>query len=84
MEKELEKELKGRWCSTNGSRINCNEKLMVMEENLKEIKTLLQDAIDDAVLMGCSEESFRRVYEEVIRNLRSQYPEQKDLPGEKS
>lgn len=73
----MEKDLRSLWCTASGDRINCNEKIMVMEENLKEIKALLQDAIDDAVLMGCSEESFRKVYSEVVENLHSQYPEQK-------
>lgn len=45
----------------------------MMAENLEEIKGYLQDAIDDAVLMGCSEASFREAYLDLIRNLHSQY-----------
>ena len=48
-----------KWCTWEGSPIACTEKNKVMAENLEEIKGYLQDAIDDAVLMGCSEASFR-------------------------
>ena len=48
-----------KWCTPEGSPIACTEKNKVMAENLEEIKGYLQDAIDDAVLMGCSEASFR-------------------------
>ena len=67
-----------KWCTPEGSPIACTEKNKVMAENLEEIKGYLQDAIDDAVLMGCSEASFRKAY------LHSQYPEQKAQAGEEN
>lgn len=73
-----------KWCTPEGSLIACTEKNKVMAENLEEIKGYLQDAIDDAVLMGCSEASFRKVYLDLIRNLHSQYPEQKVRSGEEN
>ena len=71
-----------KWCTSEGSPIACTEKNKVMAENFGEIKGYLQDAIDDAVLMGCSEASFREAYLDLIRNLHSQYPEQKAHGGE--
>ena len=73
-----------KWCTPEGSPIACTEKNKVMAENLEEIKGYLQDAIDDAVLMGCSEASFRKAYLDLIRNLHSQYPEQKAQVGEEN
>ena len=73
-----------KWCTPEGSPIACTEKNKVMAENLEEIKGYLQDAIDDAVLMGCSEASFRKAYLDLIRNLHSQYPEQKAQAGEEN
>lgn len=73
-----------KWCTWEGSPITCTEKNKVMAENLEEIKGYLQDAIDDAVLMGCSEASFREAYLDLIRNLHSQYPEQKARAGEEN
>ncbi len=71
-----------KWCTPGGSLIACTEKNKVMAENFEEIKSYLQDAIDDAILMGCSEASFREAYMGLIRNLHSQYPEQKSQRGE--
>ena len=82
-----------KWCTREGSPIACTEKNKVMAENLEEIKGYiqmafrkgyLQDAIDDAVLMECSEASFREAYLDLIRNLHSQYPEQKARAGEEN
>ena len=73
-----------KWCTPEGSPIACTEKNKVMAEKLEEIKGYLQDAIDDVVFMGCSEGSFRKVYLDLIRNLHSQYPEQKAQAGEEN
>jgi hypothetical protein len=62
-----------RWRSTEGGTIACVEKLKVMRENLDEIRTLCQDALDDAVLMGCAPEQFRDVLAEMILSLESAY-----------
>ena len=37
------------------------EKLKVLEENLVEIQEMCQDALEDAVLMGCDEKQVRDV-----------------------
>ena len=41
--------------------MSCMEKLKVLEENLVEIQELCQDALEDAVLMGCDENQVRDV-----------------------
>ena len=74
---------KGRWCKADGSPVSCTEKIKVMDENYAEISELLQDAIEDAVLMGCSEKAFKEVYLECLRQLHSVYPEQSGLKEEK-
>lgn len=75
-----------RWCTPEGSPVACKEKIAVLEDNYKEIKALLQDAIDDAVLMGCSEKTFKDTYADLLNGLKSQYPEikgNKDIGDEK-
>ncbi len=52
------------WHNDKGEKISCVEKIKVMEQNLAEIKLLLQDVIDDGVLMGISEQQIK---EEVIK-----------------
>ena len=63
-----------RWRSPDGGVIACVEKLKVLRENLEEIRALCQDAIDDAVLMGCDEAQFRVVLGELVAKLETAYP----------
>lgn len=66
-----------RWTSPTGEVISCVEKLKVLRENLDEIRGLCQDAIDDAVLMGCDEAQFREVLVQLAASIESAY---KGLP----
>ena len=61
------------WHSPNGEVIACVEKLKVLRENLEEIRASCQDALDDAVLMGCDEAQFRAALLEVISGVESAY-----------
>ena len=49
------------WRETDGTPVSCMEKLKVLEQNLVEIQELSQDALEDAVLMGCDEAQVRDV-----------------------
>ena len=62
-----------RWRSPTGEVIACVEKLKVLRENLEEIRLSCQDALDDAVLMGCDEGQFREALRQLISNLQSAY-----------
>ncbi len=62
-----------RWRSPRGEVIACVEKLKVLRENLDEIRQSCQDALDDAVLMGCDERQFREALTDLIANLQSAY-----------
>lgn len=62
-----------RWHSPTGEPIACAEKLKVLRQNLDEIRQICQDALDDAVLMGCDEGQFQRVVLELIATLESAY-----------
>jgi len=74
-----------RWVSPTGETIACTEKLKVLRENLEEIRGLCQDALDDAVLMGCDEAQFRDVLVDVIAALKSAYgPLRGQTPNGKS
>jgi hypothetical protein len=63
----------GRWTSPQGDVISCVEKLKVLRENLDEIQALCQDALDDAVLMGCDEAQFREALVQLAASLESAY-----------
>lgn len=64
------------WRSPAGDVIACIEKNKVMQENIAEIRQVCQDALEDAVLMGCDEQQFRAVLGELVAGLESSFPPQ--------
>ena len=61
------------WRSPQGEVVACVEKLKVLRENLEEIRQICQDALEDAVLMGCDDVQFREVLTELIQRLENRY-----------
>jgi hypothetical protein len=62
------------WRSSEGKVIACVEKNKVLQENLVEIRQVCQDALEDAVLMGCDEQQFLSVLAELVAQLKNPYP----------
>ena len=63
------------WRQPDGELVSCEEKLIVLRENLVEIRQECQDALEDAILMGCDETQIRQVLEDLIRGLDNPYPQ---------
>jgi hypothetical protein len=61
------------WRSPSGEIVSCVEKLKVLRENLEEIQQLCQDALEDAVLMGCDERQFKQALGNLVRLLENPY-----------
>jgi len=61
------------WRSPSGEIVSCLEKLKVLRENLEEIQQICQDALEDAMLMGCDEHQFRRVLSEIVQRIENPY-----------
>jgi hypothetical protein len=61
------------WRSPSGEVVSCLEKLKVLRENLEEIQQLCQDALEDAVLMGCDERQFKQVLANLVQLLENPY-----------
>jgi hypothetical protein len=61
------------WRSPMGEIISCIEKNKVLCENLEEIRQICQDALEDAVLMGCDEQQFRAVLNQLVYSLHNPY-----------
>ena len=59
------------WPGADGAPISCREKLKVLAENHAELAQVMQDAFEDAVLMGVDEDAMRIFLSEMVRNLRS-------------
>jgi DNA-binding transcriptional regulator YhcF (GntR family) len=62
------------WRSPEGEIVSCFEKNKVLQENLAEIRQVCRDALEDAILMGCDEQQFRRVLAELVAKLETPYP----------
>lgn len=61
------------WRAPDGAVIACHEKLKVMNENLQEFQEMAMNALEDAVLMGCSEDQIKVVLGEIINGLSTNY-----------
>lgn len=58
------------WRSDAGAPVSCTEKVKVLNENFRELEQMLSDAIEDGVLMGCSEAQLRAELHALIDRLR--------------
>ena len=62
-----------RWLTPEGEPVSCLDKIKVLNENLTEIQEMAQEALEDAILMGCDEAQFRAVLEQLARGLVNPY-----------
>ncbi len=60
-----------RWLQPDGTPVSCAEKLRVLEENRAELAQMMQDAFEDAVLMGVDEAAMRSVLAAMVTGLTS-------------
>ncbi len=65
------------WRQPDGSPVSCLEKIKVLNQNLEEIRQLSQDALEDAVLMGCDETQIREVFAQMLAGLDNPYRSKK-------
>lgn len=61
------------WFKPDGSVLACVEKIKVLNENLAELHAMAQDALDDAVLMGATQEQVKQVWKTMLQDLTSAY-----------
>ena len=61
------------WHDPDGKPVSCLEKIKVLNENFAELRGLAQEALEDAILMGCDEAQFRTVLHGLIDALENPY-----------
>jgi hypothetical protein len=61
------------WRTPEGEPVSCVEKIKVLNENLAELRELAQEALEDAVLMGCDEAQVRAVLAAIVAGLANPY-----------
>lgn len=67
------------WRQPDGQAVSCVDKIKVLNENLAELKQIAQDALEDAILIGCDEAQVREVLQRLMSSLENPYPK----PGAK-
>ncbi len=63
------------WRGPDGAPVSCTEKLKMLDENIEEIRGMCQDALEDAVLMGCDEAQVRQVLRALVDTLGEPFAE---------
>ncbi|MGH6928647.1 MAG: hypothetical protein ACREEV_10045 [Dongiaceae bacterium] len=61
------------WRQPDGQPVSCVDKIKVLNENLEELQQMAQDALEDAILMGCDEVQVRQVLERLVGSLDNPY-----------
>ncbi len=61
------------WKKPDGSPVSCVEKIKVLNENYAELHQMAQDALEDALLMECSEAQIKEVLHRLIDELHNPY-----------
>ena len=59
------------WPQSDGAPVSCREKLRMLGENHAELAQALQDAFEDAVLMGVEEAAMRQILTDIVAGLDS-------------
>ena len=57
------------WPGADGAPVSCREKLKMLAENHAELAQVMQDAFEDAVLMGVDENAMRAILADMVRGL---------------
>ncbi len=64
----------------DGGLVSCREKLKTLAENHAELAQVMQDAFEDAILMGVDEAAMRRILTDLVAGLRSPVRADTDRP----
>lgn len=59
------------WPQSDGTPVSCRDKLEILEENHEELSHVMQDAFEDALLMGVDEAHMRRLIAELAAGLKA-------------
>lgn len=62
-----------RWRTPKGEPVSCVDKIKLLAENLEELRAIAQDALEDALVIGCDEAQIRDVLRELMVDLVNPY-----------
>ncbi len=58
------------WITKEKKTISCVETNKVLNENFLEVTSIMQNAFDDAILLGCDEDDFKKKISNVVDKLK--------------
>ena len=62
-----------KWFDAEGEPVSSTEKIKVMQQNLQELHEMAQEALEDAVLMGCTEAQVKDYLRVLMDSLENPY-----------
>ncbi len=60
-----------QWHEPDGTPIACRDKLEILNENHEELRHVMQDAFEDAILMGVDEQQIRDAIDALTKSLKT-------------
>jgi len=65
------------WITKNKVKITCKEKIKILNGNVEDIKNLLEETYDEAILMGADPTQVKEVIYKVVKNINSSLKSEK-------
>jgi hypothetical protein len=59
------------WPQPDGQPVSCRDKLDILNDNYEELRHVMQDAFEDAILMGVDEAHMRTVIAALVAQLKA-------------
>ena len=59
------------WPGADGEPVSCRDKLRVLAANHKELAGVMQDAFDDALVIGVDEAAMRRILIDLVQRMKA-------------
>ncbi len=63
------------WLRPDGTTLACTEKVRVLNENYEELRVMIKDALEDALVLGCSEAQVRENFHRLIDGIQTDIKE---------
>ena len=57
------------WKASDNSKISCKEKIVILNNNVIELKNLMNQIYDEAILMGVDRKQIKKVINNLSNNL---------------
>ena len=59
------------WPQPDGQAVSCRDKLRILTANYKELAGIMQDAFEDALLMGVDETAMRQILSDLVQQMKA-------------